>query len=69
MNNNNTNAVSGSMTDMVAPSEADMAQRMQALAQTTSSGQQTTTSTATSSYVASLANGMATPTGENQSQK
>ncbi len=63
---NNTNAISGSMTDKVAPSEADLAQRLQASNQTGS--QQKATTTTTNSYVEALTRGMETPTNENQSQ-
>lgn len=60
-----TNAISGSMTDKVAPSEADMAQRLQSSEQ----AQQKTAATATDSYVSALARGMETPADENQAQK
>ena len=38
MSNNNTNALSGSMNDQVAPSETDMAQRLQSSAKTKAQG-------------------------------
>lgn len=38
LSDNNTNALSGSMNDQAAPSEADMAQRLQSSAQTKTSG-------------------------------
>lgn len=63
---NNTNAISGSMTDKVAPSEADLAQRLQASNQTGS--QQKATTTTTNSYVEALTRGMETPANENQAQ-
>lgn len=63
---NNTNAISGSMTDKVAPSETDMAERLQTTNQATS--QQKTTTTTTASYVEALTRGMETPADKNQTQ-
>lgn len=55
--------ISGSMTDKVAPSEADMAQRLQSSNQT--QPQQKTAKTAADSYVSALTRGMETPADEN----
>ncbi len=58
-----TDTISGSMTDKVAPSEADMAQRLQSSDQT--QPQQKTAKTTTDSYVSALTRGMETPADEN----
>lgn len=43
MSDNNTNALSGSMNDQAAPSEADMAQRLQSSTQAKSTSLNTAT--------------------------
>ncbi len=58
---NNTAAVSGSRRDKVAPSEADMAQRIETPTQARSRQPAGTASTANRSYPEALARGMETP--------
>jgi hypothetical protein len=58
---NNADAVSGSLHDKVAPSEADLAQRLEASNQAGSRQAAGTSSAAKSSYMESLTRGMETP--------
>jgi hypothetical protein len=60
--NDNVNALSGSMNDQVAPSEADMAQRLQASTPTNSQNNSANT------YSDALTNGFGTTSGKKQSK-